>query len=45
MTDHLEFTPEVIFKPKFGDDLIANYRVYGWLRNTNYTKRTSGFLV
>jgi len=38
MTDHLEFTPEIIFKPKFGEGLIGNYRVYGWLRNTNYTK-------
>ena len=38
MADHLEFTPEVTFKPKFGEDLIGNYRVYGWLRNTNYTK-------
>ncbi len=38
MADHLEVTPEVTFKPKFGDGLIGNYRVYGWLRNTNYIK-------
>ncbi len=38
MTDHLEFTPEIIFKPEFGDGLAGNYRFYYWLRNTNYTK-------
>ncbi len=38
MTDHLEFTPELTFKPKFGEDLTGNYRVYAWLRNTDYTK-------